>query len=488
MAFNSLAYLVFLPVVLAVYSAVRETRRPLVLLVASGLFYAALGAPELVAALAVVCVVTFAAGGRIADAGTSPRSRWLLWGSIGVNLGVLLVLRYLGPLADGLRSVFGGTPAGAWPFGRTLASIGVSFYSFQAISYLLDVYVGATDAEREFVPFALYVSFFPKLLQGPIERGASLLPQLRDLQPVTYENLRAGLFLFAWGLFKKIVVADRLALFTDAVFGNVGAFRGPSLLLAVLLYSVQIYADFAGYTDMALGSARVFGLSLTRNFDRPYAATSVMEFWRRWHISLSRWLFDYLFKPLQMAFRGRPAAGTAAALLLTFLASGAWHGAAWHFVLWGALHGLYTASSVLTRSVRTRITKAVGLDPKRLRVIRIAWTFSLVAAAWVFFRANTVSDAAYVLCNIWSGWMARTGPVKHALLLDQPVAEAAIAMLGLGVFASAGLAKKRLEVPTTDDFLVRSGAGVRYVAFAALLYAILLFPAPGARAFIYFQF
>ena len=494
MALNSPTYLAFLPLILAVFLLVQVRARATVLLTASLLFYAALGALELLAALFVVTVASYTAGLLIARGQGARARRWALWLGITADLAVLIALRFQTPIAEAVNavSVALGFPGGS-PFPPTLMSVGVSFYAFQGISYLIDLYLEVAEPERHLGRFALYMSFFPKLLQGPIERASDLLPQLGTLGKPTYEDLRAGVLTFFWGLFKKVVVADRLSMFTGAVFSDVQRFQGVPLLIAVVLYSIEIYADFSGYTDMAIGSARVFGMRLTQNFNRPYSATSVLEFWRRWHISFSRWILDYIFKPVQMGLRSWKTAGTVVALMVTFLASGVWHGAAWTFVLWGGLHGVYMACSVLTRSTRARLLKAIGMADSRLvRWWRIALVFALVSVAWIFFRAENLGDAFYIVASVATQLPASIAPSiadwSHNLLLDQSWREAAVVLVSLMVLAAAGLARSRWNLHSPEVFIQASPPWVRWVTYHALGFALVIFPAPATRAFIYYQF
>jgi D-alanyl-lipoteichoic acid acyltransferase DltB (MBOAT superfamily) len=217
----------------------------------------------------------------------------------------------------------------------------------------------------------------------------------------SHENLRSGIILFAWGLFKKVVIADRLALYVDNIFSDVHSYTGIPLLVSVYFYAIQIYCDFSGYSDMALGTAQIFNIKLTQNFNSPYSAASIADFWRRWHISFSRWILDYIFKPLQMQWRGWRTWGTALALIITFFVSGLWHGASWCFIVWGVLHGLYLAASVFYKPIQKKIHKALRLEKtKTLKVWQIFITFHLVCFSWIFFRANSIADAIYVIKNM----------------------------------------------------------------------------------------
>lgn len=402
MPFNSLKYFLFLPVVYLAFYFVGDRVRWFVLLAASLLFYAALNVPYLLVVLVVVAMTTYGFGIWLEQAESEKAKRALLWGGIAANVLILVAMKYLPFLSGNLKALLTlfTLDTQIQPVNAFVA-IGVSYYVFQAISYLIDIYLEIEKPERHFGYFALYLSFFPKLLQGPIERAGDLLPQLKRRYDFSYDNMRFGMLLFTWGLFKKVVIADRLALYVDVVYNDVHSFTGLSLLLATYAYAFQIYMDFSGYTDMALGAARMFNINLTQNFNSPYLATSVADFWRRWHISFSRWILDYIFKPLQMQWRNWKSWGTAAALFVAFLISGIWHGASWGFVIWGGLHGLYLACSVFYKPYQKKLHKALGIEKTRLlKVWQIFVTFNLVNFAWVFFRAKSLDDALYVLQHL----------------------------------------------------------------------------------------
>ena len=483
MAFNSLSYFLFLPLVWLVFQWTPDRLRWLLLLLASLGFYAMLNAPYLVAVLGVVSGATYAVGLQLAGCDNDAGRKRLLWTGIGVNLLILVSLKYLPamlavfPLHSSL-SIFDFSPF-TFHF-SLLVTIGVSYYVFQAISYLIDVYLEIELPERHFGYFALYISFFPKLLQGPIERAGDLLPQLKKPYAFNYENMRTGMLMFAWGLFKKVVVADRLALFVNTVYGNVHAYTGLPLILATYLYAFQLYFDFSGYTDMALGTARLFNIRLTQNFNSPYLATSIADFWRRWHISFSRWILDYIFKPLQLLWRDLKSAGTALALIVTFLASGIWHGARWGFVIWGLLHGLYLASSVYYRPLQKKLHKAMMLDKTRtLAILQTVVTFNLVCFAWIFFRAVTVNDALYVATHLWSGVSG-----IRTLLFFHGTTELVVTILLLAVLVAVHL----LSTGKQGYPLLGWPAWYRWPVYCLLLLATSLLYIDGSRQFIYFQF
>lgn len=402
MPFNSLKYLLFLPVVYLIFYFVGERARWCVLLAASLIFYSALNVPYLLVVLVLVAMSTYSFGLWLDQTESPKAKRALLWTGIAANVLILVVMKYLPFLSENLKelSTILSLDAQIQPI-KAFVAIGVSYYVFQAISYLFDIYLEIEKPERHFGYFALYLAFFPKLLQGPIERAGDLIPQLKTKYEFNYDNMRFGMLLFIWGLFKKVVIADRLGLYVDAVYNDVHAFTGLPLLLATYAYAFQIYMDFSGYTDMALGSARLFNINLTQNFNSPYLATSVADFWRRWHITFSRWILDYIFKPLQMQWRNWKNWGTASALVVAFIISGIWHGASWGFVVWGGLHGLYMACSVFYKPYQKRMHKAMGIEKtKLLKVWQVFVTFNLVSFAWVFFRAKSLDDSVYVVKNM----------------------------------------------------------------------------------------
>ncbi len=480
MPFNSLTYFLFLPVVYLLFSVAGDRARCWVLFAASMLFYAALDVPYLPVVLALVAITTYGSGIWLDRAKTpEAKRRWLLIG-VAVNVLILVAMKYLPFISENLKalSTLLSLDIPIRPV-KTFVAVGVSFYVFQAISYLLDVYLEIEKPERHFGYFALYLSFFPKLLQGPIERASDLLPQLKNEYRFNYDNMRFGMLLFTWGLFKKVVIADRLSLYVDHVYSNVHAFKGLSLLLATYAYAFQIYMDFSGYTDMALGSALLFNINLTRNFDSPYLATSVADFWRRWHITFSRWILDYIFKPLQMQWRNRKKLGTAAALLVTFLISGIWHGASWGFVVWGALHGLFMACSVLYRPYQKKLHKALGIEQgKSLKLWQIFVTFNLVSFAWVFFRANNLKDAVYVLSNMFLNGLRG---VRWGFLLSYGTSEISILIIALLLYAY-------LTAQTKIKCLFDKPSWFRWCIYVVCVMAILLFSNLSNGSFLYARF
>ncbi len=485
MPFNSLKYFLFLPLVYLVFYSVSQRVRWAVLLAASIVFYAALDLPYLLVVLAEVAMTTFGFGIWIAHAESTKAKRALLWSGIAVNIVTLVAMKYLQFLSENLQALSAllSLEAHIEPV-KSFVAIGVSYYVFQAISYLIDIYLDTGKPERHFGYFFLYLAFFPRLLQGPIERAGDLIPQLKCKYEFNYDNMRFGMLLFTWGLFKKVVIADRLGLYVDTVYNNVHAFTGLPLLLATYAYAFQIFMDFSGYTDMALGSARLFNINLTQNFNSPYLATSVVDFWRRWHITFSRWILGYIFKPLQMEWRDWKNGGTAIALVVAFLISGLWHGASWGFVLWGGLHGVYLACSVFYRPYKKKLHKAMRIEKtKLLKAWQIIVTFNLVSLAWVLFRANNLTDAGYVLSNmlggqtgLWSDFLLSQG--NSGLLLTAVIIPFSYVLLATKCFGQDGI-----------NDLNRLTASRRYLVYSTLiLLTFLLAQYSAPKSFIYFQF
>jgi alginate O-acetyltransferase complex protein AlgI len=484
MPFNSLNYFLFLPVVYLLFYFVGERARWCVLLVSSLLFYAALNVPYLLVVLVMVALTTYGFGLWMDRAETPTAKRVLLWSGISTNVLILVFMKYLPFLLENLNKLSSliSLEAHIQPV-QVFVAIGVSYYVFQAISYLCDIYLEIEKPEKHFGYFALYLAFFPKLLQGPIERAGDLLPQLKNKYEFNYHNIRIGMLLFTWGLFKKVVIADRLGMYVDVVYDDVHAFSGFPLLLATYAYAFQIYMDFSGYTDMALGSARLFNINLTQNFNSPYLAISIADFWRRWHISFSRWILDYIFKPLQMQWRNWKNWGTATALAVTFVISGVWHGASWGFMIWGGIHGLYMACSVFYKPYQKKLHNLLGINKtKLLKGWQIFVTFNLVSFAWVFFRASNLKDAVYVISNILN---APKG-LSSDFLLSQ-------GKLGLVLMAVAILSflifSKKIFLINCNNILNRGNGFYRYFIYNALLLLIFfLAKYSDTKSFIYFQF
>lgn len=394
--------MVFFAAVLAVYFLLPARWGWLILLVASCIFYMSI-VPWYILILGFIILVDFFVAHQIEK--TSGRTKtYLLWVSIAVNIGTLFFFKYFNFFnanISGLAQMIG------WNYPihylKIILPIGLSFHTFQSLSYMIEVYRGKYPAERHLGKYALYVMFFPQLVAGPIERPQNLLPQFHQPHRFDYDRFISGLALMSWGYIKKIVIADRLASSVDYVYGHLGASSGGVLVVTVIFFAFQLYADFSGYTDIAIGAARILGFKLSPNFNFPYIATSVADFWRRWHISLSNWIRDYVYYPLAFSVKKNSRGWLYLTVLITFLASGLWHGAGWTFVIMGALFGSFIVFSIVTKKYRLKIIQLVGLEkfPALLRASQILITFCLVSVSWIFFRAPNLTDAFYIVTHLF---------------------------------------------------------------------------------------
>lgn len=449
------------------------------MLIAASYYFYGCWRVEYLGLLMFSTVVDYFTGIGLEVAGQNPgRRRLILSASLATNLGLLLVFKYSKFFLDSVNQI--GTQFNLFahlPELRLLLPVGISFYTFQSLAYTISVYRGTMKAERHFGKFAVYVAFWPQLVAGPIEKPWQLLPQFHVHHRFTLENLRAGLSLMLWGFVKKIVVADRLAIYVNQVYDAPGKHEGLALLLATYLFTFQIYCDFSGYSNIAKGAAQVMGFELMNNFDRPYLAASVREFWQCWHISLSTWFRDYVYIPL-----GGNRDHQLRNLFLTFLVSGLWHGANWTFVFWGALHGFYMVASIITRDLRERLVILFGFNrlPTALHVLRVATTFHLVMFAWIFFRANSVSDV-WLVCERIVGALFRPSAALAAPF-DQPRDLAFIALL-LAVMGLVTILNRRgyEAIAVTRPYLTAAAVAVQF-------WVIVVFGVFDNQQFIYFQF
>lgn len=402
MLFNSLQFCIFFPLVTAGYFLLPQRLRWFWLLCASCLFYMAF-IPVYILVLAATIIVDYTAAIYIARSSGRRRKIFLVI-SLGVTLAILFVFKYFNFFNANLAQLARWLH---WNYPVTTLSlilpIGLSFHTFQSMSYVIEVYRTRQAVERNFGVYALYVMFYPQLVAGPIERPYNLLHQFYEHHTFDYRRVTEGLKLMAWGMCKKVVIADRLAFFVNQVYNDPSGFQGISLISATVFFAFQIYCDFSGYSDIAIGAAQVMGFKLMENFRRPYFAQSVSEFWRRWHISLSSWFRDYLYIPL-----GGSRVATLTCyrnILITFLLSGLWHGANWTFVIWGALNGAYVIGEQLIAPWRLKVAHWLRLDrvPLLYKAGKIAVTFSLVCFSWIFFRAKNMADASYIVTHLFSG-------------------------------------------------------------------------------------
>ncbi len=401
MLFNSLHFLVFFPIVLGIYYLIPQKIRTYWLLAASYYFYMCWNV-KYVLLLLFSTIVTYVSG--LAMAKCSQDEKGILHKKLCVavsfilNLSILFLFKYLDFGIASLNQILGHLHIELnTPTFDLLLPVGISFYTFQALGYTMDVYRGEIYAEKNFFRYALFVSFFPQLVAGPIERSKNLLRQLDKPARPSFDSLRDGFLLMLWGYFLKVVLADRIAVFVDTAYGDIETYTGVYLIVATVLFAVQIYCDFSGYSVIAMGAAKILGISLMENFNAPYLSTSVSEFWRRWHISLSTWFRDYLYIPLGGNRRGKVRKYVN--LLITFGVSGLWHGANWTYVVWGLLNGTYQMIGEVLRPFRTKVAGFLEIKEDSLshKGIRIVTTFLLVDLSWVFFRANTVFEGLRIV-------------------------------------------------------------------------------------------
>ncbi len=410
MLFNSAQFLLFFPIVVLIYYIVPKKVRYIWLLIASYYFYMCWSV-KYVLLLLFSTGVTYLSGillekikqSKIKKNKKIRLKKLCVAGSFGLNLGVLVYFKYFDFIIDNLYSVLEAVGIViVQPQFNIILPVGISFYTFQALSYTMDVYRNDIYAEKNFLKYALFVSFFPQLVAGPIERSKNLLKQLGKGNQFDFEMAWDGFLLMLWGFFMKIVIADRIAIFVDRVYGDYHTYGGWYLIVATMLFAVQIYCDFYGYSTIARGASKILGIELMENFNAPYFAQSVAEFWRKWHISLSSWFRDYLYFPL-----GGNRKGTLRKylnLMIVFLVSGLWHGASWSFVVWGGLNGIYQVFAYVLRPVRDKLVKVFCLDREALshKLFHIIGTFLLVDFTWIFFRASSLKEAVGIVRSMFA--------------------------------------------------------------------------------------
>lgn len=524
MLFNSFEFLVFFPIVVGVYFVIPRRARYIWLLVASYAFYMSWNATYALL-LAFSTVVTWVSGlsldsvnrtGRFfcfgrergrgrhggdeafesaSSASFSGRRKAVVAVSLIVNLGILAFFKYFDFVLHNVNvtlSVFSVEPFEK-PF-DLLLPVGISFYTFQALSYTIDVYRGEVRAERNPFKYALFVSFFPQLVAGPIERSKNLLVQVErvaDFKLWNLDRVTRGAILMMWGYFLKMVIADRAAILVNQVYGEHWLYGSSELTLATLLFGVQILCDFAGYSTIAIGAAKVMGFELMENFNTPYFATSIQDFWRRWHISLSTWFRDYLYFPLGGS-RVSPLRRYFN-ILVVFLVSGLWHGAAWTFVVWGFLHGAYQIVGIATRPAKDRLWNALGAnrDAFSWKLGKVVVTYLLANFAWIFFRASSIAQAAEIVRSIfteWNPWVLLDGTVFKLGLAETEFDILICSIVVLVLVDVVRYAKGQ----NLADFVMRQNLWFRWLVMLGLVGSVFVFGVYGPDSvmadFIYFQF
>lgn len=400
MLFNSLEFLFFFPIVTIIYFLIPQRWRWFHLLMASCLFYMFF-IPVYIFILIFTIIIDYYAGILIENREGKNRKRFLIM-SLLANIGVLAVFKYYNFFIQNFNELFTYLKITTHeiPYLSIILPIGLSFHTFQAMSYTIEVYRGNQKAERHFGIYSLYVMFYPQLVAGPIERPQYLLPQFREKYYFDYLRISDGLKLMAWGLFKKVVIADRLTIIVDQVYKNPHNYHGTGLIIATLFFAFQIYCDFSGYTDIARGAAQVMGFQLMKNFKAPYLSSSVNEFWSRWHISLSSWFKDYLY--ISLGGNRVTVPRWFFNLFIVFLISGFWHGAKWTFVLWGAFHGILLILEIIKRNIFNCFS--IQIKGRIFHYLSILITFILVCGSWIFFRANKLSDLRYILLHFFDNF------------------------------------------------------------------------------------
>lgn len=477
--------MIFFPVVASIYYLLAPRTRWLWLLLASCIFYMSY-IPVYLAVLFVLIVVDYNVALLIEKSSGARRKMWLIL-SICSTCGILFVFKYFDFFNS--TAVWLSRQLGWVHPVKNLSLIlplGLSFHTFQSLGYVIEVYRGKVKAQRHFGFYSLYVMFFPQLVSGPIERAAHLLPELQKIHHFRADRVCEGLKWIVWGLFQKTVIADRLALVVARVYAQPEQYQGPALVLATVFFSFQIYCDFCGYTDIAIGASKVLGIDLVKNFRRPYLADSIFDFWHRWHISLSTWFRDYLYIPL-----GGNQAGAlrwSFNILVTFVISGLWHGAKWTFVVWGAWHGLYYLLSCLTKTWRHQLADMSGLARIEgvYRPLKIIVTFTLVCFAWIFFRSENLSDAGYIIRHLLSGWnsplnFSETAPDFIGLKFLELTASWGLVCLLIGV----NIAQEKGVFPIIWP---RQPVILRWTAYAVAVLTVMNWGVPAGVPFIYFQF
>ncbi len=491
MLFNSLQFALFFPAVTFLYFLLPHKLRWFLLLAASCYFYMAF-VPVYILILAFTIIIDYFAGIAISKAEGKERKIWLVC-SLVANIGVLAFFKYFNFLNSNIKDL---AHLLHWNYPvsylEILLPIGLSFHTFQAMSYTIEVYRRKQQPERHFGIYALYVMFYPQLVAGPIERPQNLLHQFREKHEFDYQRVTDGLKLMLWGLFKKMVIADRIASLVNEVYNHPGNYHGFSVILATMLFAVQIYADFSGYSDIAIGSARVMGFKLMQNFDRPYFAKDFQDFWHRWHISLSTWFRDYLFLPVAYAVNRKWKKeyywGLRTdkwvyiyATAITMLLCGLWHGANWTFVVWGGLHAVFMVVSFLLKKKKKKpATLFLKIWAVAYRIIQSILVFLLASFAWIFFRSQSMSEAIGFIHNIFT---------THSLWWNLDfIPKMTEFRITLGMVLIMGLIEYFQKKQDIAEFIGRARIWIRWPVYVIFFWFIMIYGNFGIQQFIYFQF
>lgn len=495
MLFNSIKYLIFFPIVAIAYFLLPQRIRWLWLLIASYIFYMAWN-PKYAILLGSTTLVTYLSGifidsaKRLEDKNKAKSiQKLIIAGSLIFNFGILFVFKYYNFFADTLTKALSFLNLSV-TISRLdyLLPVGISFYTFQAVSYVIDLYRGDVKVQKHFGKYALFVAFFPTLLSGPIQKSKDFIDQFNENHQFDYDRIKAGLYIIFWGLFKKMMVADRVAILVNEVYNNPGNHRGFEILIATVLYGFQIYCDFSSYSDIAKGSAEILGFKLANNFHQPYFSKSIKEFWRNWHISLSSWFRDYLYFPLGGNRNGKLR--TYINLMIVFLISGLWHGSAFTFLIWGGLHGLYQIIGNLTIKPKKLLADKLHIKTEvfSYRLFKVLTTFILVDFAWLFFRANSFTSALLLIRNsfYFNPWIFTDGSI-YKLGLDAK--DLSVAFISICIVLMVDLLQRRKDVRLV---LFNQNLIFRWALYIISILVLLIFgvygPAYSQQQFIYMQF
>lgn len=479
MLFNSWQFALFFPIVFALYWGLPRRFRVGLLLIASYYFYMSWNVKYVVLIL-FTTIISYSSALMIEKTSGIRARKFILAFTIIACLGVLFVFKYFNFFAGVFADFMNIFAIHLHPMTlKLLLPVGISFYTFQTLSYVIDVYRGNAKAEKNFWVYATFISFFPQLVAGPIERTNNLLPQIKAVHEFDYEQATYGIKLMTWGFFKKLAIADVLAVYVDKVFADVYSFEGFALVLAVFFFTVQIYCDFSGYSDIARGCSKMLGIDLMENFRSPYFSASIREFWSRWHISLSTWFRDYVYIPLGGNRVGKFRHNIN--LMITFIVSGLWHGANWTFVIWGCVHGL---AQVIENALGVK-REAHGL----IWLLRVMGTFIFVMFAWAFFRANSLSEAMYIFANMFNGISQHVHYLHMGykyMRLDKTFFASLIISIFVLVIYEYFSASGSYDV---IERISRRNIVIRWLAYLALGFAVLFLSPKGvATEFVYFQF
>lgn len=497
MLFNSLEFMIFFPVVCLLYYVIPHGLRYLFLLGCSYFFYMCWN-PTYALLMLTSTAITYLSGILIADAERivqeekrRRRRQWYVVLSFLSNLSILFFFKYFNFAADTVVRLLGLLQIQVQaPAFDVILPVGISFYTFQALSYTVDVYRNDIKAEKNFFKYALFVSFFPQLVAGPIERSGNLLRQISEKHRFEFARVREGLLLMLYGYFQKVVLAEYLAIAVDQVYNTYLERTGFQLLTATILFAVQIYCDFASYSNIAVGAAKIMGFHLMENFETPYLSESVAEFWRRWHISLSGWFRDYLYIPLGGSKKGKWRKWCN--VMIVFLVSGLWHGASWHYVLWGGLNGAYQVVGEWLRPLKQWLCRLFQVDVTSAshRILRKITTFLLIDFSWIFFRATTAQSFEIVkkIFHLTDGAWFTWGDNLSVMGLNASTRN--VLAMSLVILAAADLL--RYHGICVSKWIVKQGIWLRWLIYYAAIFGILIFgvygPGYDASQFIYFQF